>query len=556
MLASQPIQPPPRPGLTGQRSTGSQLLYHIPLQPTRRVHRRPRKRRHQNPHQGNSGRPGHSNRPQQIRRSVHKRRHHGSQRSGGVPRNITGRPRSLPNQRRAARLHPQTEPGGARQNHQCRQEPLGQHPPIPDKTRIGFAPQLLAARAAAHQAMETADRAARDRDEQERKHRRRTRRIPFHHGRDDRQLRPNPVRKRRATEQCRRAQAHQDQGQRGKQLQRVDVVPRLQKDPDRQHGSNIGVQQKQENPHPARPACHRCIDGMQPAHVTVNHGQVHRDQRNQRRQEQADALSMQPIPDRNGNRYLDCARKYRCRVLPENRGDHHPEDGQHHRQRHQQHEQKQQSHPTVQYPPRNVPHRLPVVPQAHHQRAKVVHRANENRPHQHPQQRRQPAPHNRNRRPHDRPRPRNRRKMMPEYDPLRRGHVVHPVVHPDGRTYRCRRKLENLPSKPPPVGVIRHNKAQAGKNGDKQSCHVQLRCRRFMSVALKLEYLSPQSIFPCVGRLTRQHILRAFRWGERPREPSSDHPLRHPRPSRNLRVSPLDVGCWMLDVFLRYIPAV
>ena len=87
---------------------------------------------------------------------------------------------------------------------------------------------------------------------------------------------------------------------------------------------------------------------------------------------------MQQHANGHGDGNLHHARKNGGRVLLEHGGDHQTEDSQHHRQRHEQNEQEQQSNTLVEHAAGDVADGLAVVAEADHERAEVVHRADEN----------------------------------------------------------------------------------------------------------------------------------------------------------------------------------
>ncbi len=67
--------------------------------------------------------------------------------------------------------------------------------------------------------------------------------------------------------------------------------------------------------------------------------------------------------------------------------------------RHEQHGEEKQARPRGQHATRNISDRLSAVAHRYDERSEIVHRTDQNRAKQHPQQCRQPAPDYRQRRP-------------------------------------------------------------------------------------------------------------------------------------------------------------
>src|SRR5690606_7709124 len=98
---------------------------------------------------------------------------------GRLPGDIAARPRRLAREERAVgRSDAEPEPGRAREDDEHREESFREHRAETDELGVRLRTKLLARGAAPDEAMKAADRAAGDRDEEERKHHRRAGGIP------------------------------------------------------------------------------------------------------------------------------------------------------------------------------------------------------------------------------------------------------------------------------------------------------------------------------------------------------------------------------------------
>ena len=167
---------------------------------------------------------------------------------------------------------------------------------------------------------------------------------------------------------------------------------------------------------------------------------------------------------RNGN--LQQTGQNRGRVLFEHRRDHQSEDRQHNGQGQKQHQQKQHPHPAVQHAARDISHRLTVVAQAHHQRSQIMHRADKYTAQHHPDQRRQPSPHDGDRGADNRTRARNAGEVMSK-NHARTGRAVIDIV-PEffRRTLGLGRQVEDFSAHPAAVRHIRKNKRRGSADSN------------------------------------------------------------------------------------------
>ena len=228
--------------------------------------------------------------------------------------------------------------------------------------------------------MEAGDRAAGDGDEEEGEDQRRVGRVPLHHRRGELQrLTLGPLDRRCPTNKRGDAQADDNQPQCRNKLQRVDIVARLQEQPDRQHGGDVRVNQQNADPTDDVQRGHVGVERPEQTSITKDHRRVHHAQCENGRQQQAHTLAVQVDADRDGDGDLYEAREDRRGVLLEHSGDDQPKDRDHDRQCKEEHEEEEQPDAFVQQSPGYLADSLPVVAQAHDERAEVVDGADEDR---------------------------------------------------------------------------------------------------------------------------------------------------------------------------------
>ncbi len=172
---------------------------------------------------------------------------------------------------------PQTRRAG--QDHQHGEEALGEHASVADEPGVLLAIELLAGRAAGDEAVESADGAAGDGDEQEGHDERCALGVPLEHRGHDLQRRTRRLLSDRRTARHRGDdQPDQDQSQRADQLQRIDVVAGLQEGPDRQDRRDVGVDQQNAHPGDGRQRGHGVVEAAEQSHVAVDDTDHHQQQ--------------------------------------------------------------------------------------------------------------------------------------------------------------------------------------------------------------------------------------------------------------------------------------
>ena len=118
------------------------------------------------------------------------------------------------------------------------------------------------------------------------------------------------------------------------------------------------------------------------------------------------------------------------------------------------------------------------VAKAHDERAEIMHRPDEDRPQEHPQQSWQPAPKNRDCRPDNRPSARNAGKVVPEDDFFTRRHEIDIVAQLPAGNFRRGVELKDAPRQPPPVGMVGDDETDKRADGDQECKHGRFATRR------------------------------------------------------------------------------
>ena len=364
-----------------------------------------------------------------------------------------------------------------------RQEGLEQHRAVAHRMGVEFAPQLLARGARAHKAVEAADGTAGDRDEQEGDDWRRVGRMEIEQGGHERERLPRGGADRRAAEAGRGDESEHDQSEARHELEAIDVVPRLEQHPHRQHARHVAVGQEHGHPGPHGPGRYGGVEpldrrpqaaaGPLEARATRAEpdGGEHDGKGGEARPEQSLAGPMHLDPDPDGDRDLKKHRQRRFGKLHEHAGDHPAEDREHHPEREEEEHEKQEPNPAVEQPAGDLSYRHAPVAKAHHERGHVVHGADKDRAQEHPDHGRPPAPHDRERRPHDRPGAGDAREVVAEHDRRRRGHVVDVVAEFHARHRRVRAEPEHHPSEPVAVGEIGADEQGDRREDEEQDLH-------------------------------------------------------------------------------------
>jgi hypothetical protein len=199
--------------------------------------------------------------------------------------------------------------------------------------------------------VEAADGAACDGDEEEREEDGCGLRVEIEGGGDELKRGADDVAGRRfdgaAAEDRRGSESDDEQGHGGDELQRVDVVAGLEECPDGQHGSDVGVHEKDDDPGEEGQFGECGVERVERAPVTHDDGRVHDGEGDDRGQQQADPAPMEEDADDEGDRDLHDAGRDRGRVHSEHGADDDPEDGQHDRKGHEEDEQEEEPNALV-----------------------------------------------------------------------------------------------------------------------------------------------------------------------------------------------------------------
>ena len=286
--------------------------------------------------------------------------------------------------------------------------------------------------------MEAADRAAGDRDEEERQPTRRVGgQFRVHRGRHDLRVHHE--------------HGEADDPERDEQLVSVHVVARLQEQPHGEDRGDEGVGEEDRDPSHAPPIC-RCrfsrrgriasrrgelrlgraeADevGQREGHVLPEPDEhVQRRQRAQRRNEDPRPRAVDEEPDDERDDERAPHRNHGAGVRHEQVRDDHGEDRVHHQEQEEDDEEEENPCALAEDGFRQRPDRPSLVAGRDPQGAEVVHRPGEDRPEHNPQEGGQPAPDDGDRGSHDGRRSRHRREVVSEEHMLVRGHVVDAVL--------------------------------------------------------------------------------------------------------------------------------
>ena len=351
--------------------------------------------------------------------------------------------------------NPETDTGDAGKDHEHGEESFGEHRAVADELGVGLGLELLRRGAGGDQAVEAGDRAAGDGDEEE--------------GKDDRgagwsvladtdrlggDLEGDLFLSTAEAEEGGDEQSEDDQREGGEELERVDVVARLEQHPDGKHRGNIRVEQQHDAPGDDRPGGEGGIEGVEGSPIAEGNAGIHDAEGDQRGQHEVDALAVEPEADDDGDRDLDQAGEDRGREHLEDRGNDQAEDGEHNGQGDEQDGEEQDAGARGEDAAGDVADGLAAVTHRNDQRAEVVDRADQDRAEQHPQQRRDPAPDDGESGADDRSSAGDRGEVVAEDDAFGGRDVVVAVLEFDRGRDTVGIELEDPACQPAAVGVV------------------------------------------------------------------------------------------------------
>ena len=345
-------------------------------------------------------------------------------------------------------------------DHQGRQGPFHEHRTVAHEQRIVFRAHLLGRRARRDQGMKTGDGPAGDGDEEERPHGRCLLRGHLHGRRHHVQM----------AAESRRQDAQDHQGHGDHQLVGVDEIARLKQGCNRQHRGDEAVGQQNDGPHAggrdAEDGGH--LDGQVGPQKNKH---VHEHDGPDGESEDAFVLAVHQVAQGHGDGHLDPNGQDRLRIHGEDDGDHQAEDGDHDPQFEEDDEEEEQPRAAVDILGGVIRDRLALVAHGDDQRAEVMHGAHHHAAHEHPQQRRHPAPDDGDGRAHDGSRAGDGGEVVSEDHLLLGRHIVDAVLHGHRGDDGLVRQAEDYPADISSVELIHHQVTHKCHNHDQQCFH-------------------------------------------------------------------------------------
>lgn len=361
--------------------------------------------------------------------------------------------------------------GTAGEDHDDSQAPFEEHGTVADVLGVHFGFDLFTTGTAADQAVETATGTAGDGNKQE--------------GPDGRGIGGDVGGNRGggADEVCFSSStgdqgSDEQQSQRENQLVAVDEIARLEQQPDRHDRSDGTIRQQDEGPENDRVGershvgdAEQCGDIDGPVVGTHVDRSVYNDQRDERGDEQFCILFIDHQADHNGDGHSNPDGDDRLGIEREDDGNHQSEDGKHHGQSEQQDQEEQDTGAGGNQSAGHFTNGLSPVAQRHHQRTEVVNGADENRPKEHPEECRQPAPEDGNRGTNDGSGAGDAGEVVAEDDFFFGGDEVDIVTQLFTGNFRICVDVKDFLGEPLTIGVVSDDVTDKGSRSNQQCGH-------------------------------------------------------------------------------------
>lgn len=170
------------------------------------------------------------------------------------------------------------QPGCAGENDECGKEAFCEHGAVADELGIAFTGELFAAGSAANKTMESADSTACDGDEKKGKDGGCAVGVPLNGGGDKFQSRAFLPGEKRSADGGRNHKAEGEESDGGKELEGVDEIARLKKEPDGKDGGDVAIAEQKGGPCPDRHGGKSVVECVEWSDVTQKHGKIHQEQ--------------------------------------------------------------------------------------------------------------------------------------------------------------------------------------------------------------------------------------------------------------------------------------